>query len=92
MTPIEFLDSAVVVEMYVREQRTQEYVATLQPIPPDGDTTDGGDEVPLNTCDSVRAEICTINSVDMFGPPSDVVVAQSMEGMASLVSGTAYSL
>jgi len=74
MTPILCLDSAVVLELYTREQRTREYVATLQPTPPEDNMTDGEGEIPLNTRDPAAAEISAVYGSDMFGPPSDVVV------------------
>jgi hypothetical protein len=66
-----YLDSAVLLELHTREQRTQEYVATLQPIPSDDDTTDGEGEIgiPLNTYDPTEA-----NSSEIWGPSSDIAV------------------
>ena len=75
MTPIVYLDSAVLLELHTREQRTREYVATLQPILPDDNImTDGEGEIrlPLNTLDP--AEGSSVYSSDIWGPSSDITV------------------
>jgi len=74
MTLIVYLDSAVLLELHIREQRTREYVATLQPILPDDNMTDGEGEIrlPLNALDP--AEVSSVYSSDLLGPPSDINV------------------
>jgi len=68
-------DLAVLLELHTREQRTREYVATLEPTPPDDDMPDGGEgEIPLNTRASAAAEVSIVYGSDMLGPPSDVAV------------------
>jgi hypothetical protein len=49
-------------EMHERNQRTQQYVAGLQPFPPDDDMIDAGS----------TAETGIITLSDIMGPPSDL--------------------
>ena len=72
MTPIVYLDSAVLVQIHTREQRIREYVATLLPIPPDDSMTMTDVEDELNTHDP--AEVNTVYSSDIWGPSSDIIV------------------
>ena len=72
MTPIVYLDSAVLVQIHTREQRIREYVATLLPIPPDDSMTMTDVEDEINTHDP--AEVSTLYSSDILGPSSDIIV------------------
>jgi len=64
-------DSAVLLEFHTRQQRTREYVATLQPILLDDNMTDGQGELrlPVNP-----REVNTEYSGPALGPPSDITV------------------
>ena len=64
--PIVYLAPAVLLELHTREQRTRDFVATLQTTPQDVE------RLPVNTWDP--AEVGTAQSSASLGPPSDVVV------------------
>lgn len=65
MTPIVYLDLAVLLKFRTRQQRTREYVATFQPTLPDDNMTDGGGEIWL----PVFTEVSTDYGGDVLGPP-----------------------
>jgi len=74
MAPIIYLDSAVLLELHTRHQRTREYVATLQPIPRDDNATDGEGEIRLPLTFLDLAEVSSVYGSDFLGPPSDIIV------------------
>lgn len=69
MTLIAYVDSAVLVELHTREQRTREYVATLRQTTPDDNMTDGQGELRLPVD---PLEVNTEYSGPALGPPSNV--------------------
>ncbi len=62
-------DPATLVEMRTRDQRTREFVATLQLTPPNDNMTDGGGEPPMFIYNAV--EISSVSSSDYLGPSSN---------------------
>ena len=62
-------DPATLVEMRTRDQRTREFVATIQLTPPNDNIPDGGGELPMFIYNAV--ETSSVSSSDFLGPSSN---------------------
>jgi hypothetical protein len=69
MTMTIYPDPFVLFELYERDQRTREYLETLQPHPPDDDMTAEGGELQRFIRDPV--EVSTIITSEIGGPSSN---------------------